>query len=682
MLKRPLVWLAVGFAAAVLLLTIFSVTNTVLPVAALCVAALALLRLVPPVVRGRALVLCAAVVLAWGAVTLTHSRLAALEKLDGTQTPVLMTVLDEEEGQGYSMVTLYGRVMAGDKAKTVTVRAHSFETAGWQAGDRVEGVLSFTLPAEAENLRYLRSRGQFANAKVVSLQPLTKEVPLPTGPVVWGAKLNHLLSKGLTTALPGEMGAFVQSVLLGRREAVSDRVDEDMRRSGAAHIMVVSGLHLSLVCGGFVALLRRSGAGRWACFLAGAAACLLVMMIAGFSPSVTRGGIMMLLTLSADLARRRSDPFSSLAAAVVVMGIYNPYVLYSWSFLLSVGSMLSILVFVPRIHRGLIGWRRQRFPKGNFADPVLSVLSVSLGAMVYTYPMLSVMFGGVAVYGVVGNLLISPFVGLLMLLSGLTALLGAIGLGSGAAFAALPTGLLAGFCRGAARLVANLPGSWYPIDRRWQVVWLVGAALVLTLLVVLPNRSAQRTRLTLLALTLTLGAGILATALWQGSVVELHTFENSSSLVLVYKQQAVVVDADPEGARQAELLGKEQLLYTFGQNKAQQAALVLQEYTPQTAALYQDTAREISPYLSDQTRLMDLSQQIRAGEAFSITAGEGYTLIETDGLRVLKLLDGYAIIEAEGQPAAADFVVDAGGMIYSTAYPTEKPVRTLRFRLD
>ena len=93
MMKRPLVWLAVGFTASVLLLTNFSTTNIILPVAALCVAALGLLRLVPPAVRCRALVLCAAVVLAWGSVALCHSRLGVLAKLDGTQSPVAMTVL-------------------------------------------------------------------------------------------------------------------------------------------------------------------------------------------------------------------------------------------------------------------------------------------------------------------------------------------------------------------------------------------------------------------------------------------------------------------------------------------------------------------------------------------------------------------------------------------------------------
>ena len=91
MLKRPLVWLAAAFSVALLLLTNFSFANVILPVAAVGAAALALLRLVPPAVRGRALLVCVAVLLAWGAVTLNHSRLPT--PMSWSLSPFLTTFL-------------------------------------------------------------------------------------------------------------------------------------------------------------------------------------------------------------------------------------------------------------------------------------------------------------------------------------------------------------------------------------------------------------------------------------------------------------------------------------------------------------------------------------------------------------------------------------------------------------
>lgn len=679
-MKRPLVWLAAALAAAAVVLTLLPSAKWFLTAAALVGVGLALARFVPPGWRGRALVVCAGLLLAVGSVMAFQVRAAAFAELDGKEAPVRMTVLQEEEGPGYSMVTLYGKVQTGRGWKTTTLRASSYGIAGWQPGDKVEGVLKCSIPEDAADLRYLYSRGRFLKGRIQSLEPLPESTKLPGGPVVWGARLNHALSEGLLQALPGENGAFVQSVLLGRREALSDHVDEDMRRSGAAHVLVVSGLHLSLLCGAVLMLLRRAGAGRIVRLGVGVAVCLGVMTVAGFTPSVSRAGVMMMLTLGADALHRKSDSFSSLSVAGLLMGLANPYVFYSWSFILSVTSILSILIFVPPIQRHLLDWRRNRFPTANWADRVLSVVSVSLGAAVYTYPVLLVMFGGLPLYGLLGNLLITPLVGVLLVSAALAALFGAAGLGSVAAVAALPAAVTAAICRWAAAFVAALPASWLPIDRSWQMVWLAAAAVVLSLLVLYPAKKKSRNLLAGASLTAVLLVGMVSSALVQGNVVELRTFEDSGSLLILRDDQAVLVDADREGAYQAELLAPEQVLYTFGQQNAQEAAILLQDTKPQAALLWQDTAREISPYLPAEITLLDAARPVRLAEGISLRAGEGYTLLELDGIRVLKIAGGYVIMETGTGFPVADLLVDGGGMIHHMAEPGGES-RSLRLRL-
>ncbi|MBR5559575.1 MAG: ComEC/Rec2 family competence protein [Oscillospiraceae bacterium] len=678
-MKRPLVWLTAAFAAAVLLLTNLPLAAYVLPVTA-AAAALASLRLVPSDVRGRVLVVCAAVLLAWGSNMLFVQRAACFAGLDGKESAVQMTVLSEEEGEGYSLVTLHGKLQTPSGWKTTTLRAIGHSVSGWKAGDRVEGKLMLQLPKEQKDQRFLYSCGRMVEGRILQLNPLNEDIRLPGGPKVWGAVLNKELSEALTTTLSGQNGAFVQSVLLGRREYISDNVDEDMRRSGAAHVMVVSGLHLSLICGMVLSVLRRMGASRWVQFLAGGLACASVMVIAGLTPSVTRGGIMLLLALAANLVGRQSDSFSSLAAAVLVMGVCNPYVFYSWSFLLSVGSMLSILMFVPPLQKALLKWRKERFPTAEFADGLLGLSAVSLGAAVYTYPMLSVMFGGLPLYGLLGNLLITPLMGILLVSAAAAALLGVAGFGAAASAAAIPAGIIAALCRKAAAFVAGLPGAWLPIDKLWQVVWLFGAALVLTLL---KNRMHSRKKLLLVGSSLlaVLLVGAASSMLLQSHAVELRTFENSGSLVILLDGQAVVVDADPNGAKQAANLANKQVLYSFEEGKAQTAALVLQQIKPQAALLEQDTAREITPYLPEEIKILNSNETAALMEGFSLTVCEGYRLIEIDGLRVLKLLNGYAIINNGTEFPAADIIVDGEGMIHQTAQP-QQAVRILRFRTN
>ena len=679
-MKRPLVWLAVGFAAAVLMLTNLPAAVYVLPMAA-AVAALASLRLVPPEVRGRVLIVCAAVLLACGAKGLFQLRLEQFSALDGKETAVQMTVLSEEEGPGYSLVTMNGKVQTEKGWKNTTIRAITHGVSGWKAGDKVEGKLELQFPKAKGEQRFLFSRGRVLDGRILRLQPLDEKIKLPTGPKVWGAVINRKLSDVLAAVLPNENGAFVQSVLLGRREHISDNVDEDMRRSGAAHIMVVSGLHLSMICGAVVSILRRSGVGRMGQLLSGSLVCVAVMAIAGFTPSVTRGGIMMLLALAANALGRRRDAFSSLAAAVLVMGICNPYVIYSWSFLLSVGSMLSILVFVPPLQKALLHWRKERFPAADGADVPLELAAVSLGALVYTYPMLSVMFGGLPLYGLLGNLLITPLVGVLLVSAAAASLLGVVGFGALAQVAAVPAGIIAALCRRSAAFVAGLPSAWLPVDQSWQVVWLVSAAVLLTVLRgFLSNKKQVLLVGSLLLAVLLLGA--TSSTLLQTRSVELRTFENSSALVILTEGQAVVVDADAEGVTQANNLAEKQVLYSFGEDDAQAAAVILQQTKPEAALLREDTAREIVSYLPEGIKLLNSADPTLLSEEFRLSIHEGYRLIEIDGLRVLKLLDGYVIINNTAELPAADIIVDGDGMIHQTAKPDGEPTRVLRFRTD
>jgi len=655
--------MAAAFAAAAVLLAFRPAwAGAALGGCCAALAVLCLLRRLPGRLRRGALVLGAAAGLACCAVWCFSWRAAAWGRLGGRSLPVTAAVLSAEEGPNYTALVLYARA-EGSGLPPTQVRTFVWGTPGWRPGDRAAGVLTFSVPEDTAARRTLYGRGRLADAKAKFLHALPAGAAAPSGPLVWGARLGEALSQGLTDALPGRDGAFAQSLLLGRREELSDQVSEDMRRSGAAHVLVVSGLHLSFLCASVMALLRR--AGRWPRFLCGGAVCLAVMGAAGFSPSITRGGIMMLLVLAAQLVGRKSDPLNSLGAAVLLMGAWNPYVFFSWSFLLSVGSVLSILLFTAPLQQRLLGWRRRRFPSAWPADVPLGMLAVALGAMVYSYPLLSVLFGGVALYGLLGNLLLVPLAQLLLPLTCLTAVAGALGARWLARLLAVPTGALASLAQAAAGWIARLPGSWLPVDRPWQLVWLGAAALVCTGLALLRRSGAVRAlpvRLCALGLTAALLTGALSAAAADGRRLELRTFTGSRSLLVLDGGQAVLLDADPAGMRQALLLGRRQVLYAFAPDvSSQQAALIVQQASPQAVLAAPATARRIRGFVPESAALLDPAAPVALAPGLAVQQGQGYILLRWGSARILKILPGYDIIEK--MRGAADVVVGPDGGI-------------------
>jgi len=226
-----------------------------------------------------------------------------------------------------------------------------------------------------------------------------------------------------------------------------------------------------------------------------------------------------------------------------------------------------------------------------------------------------------------------------------------------------------------------LPSAWLPVDQSWQVVWLVSAAVLLTVLRgFLSNKKQVLLVSSLLLAVLLLGA--TSSTLLQTRSVELRTFENSSALVILTEGQAVVVDADAEGVTQANNLAEKQVLYSFGEDDAQAAAVILQQTKPEAALIREDTAREIVSYLPEGIKLLNSADPTLLSEEFRLSIHEGYRLIEIDGLCVLKLLDGYVIINNTAELPAAAIIVDGDGMIHQTAKPDGEPTRVLRFRTD
>lgn len=663
-MKRPLVLLAAVFAAASAALIFVPSLFWWLAGSGAAAAAFCLCGLFSAEARSRAAVVCGALLLACAASALFSFGAAPLHSLDQKSASVRMTVLAWSEEPSYSTLTLYGEVETPLGWRRAKVTAFSGEPADWQVGDRVEGRLRFSLPREGTGRRILYASGCALNGWVEQLSPLSEEVPLPTGLSVWGACVNDALRSSLIRFLPEENSQLLASVLLGGSGSLPQQTAEDMRRSGVGHILVVSGLHLSLLCGMALTLLSGAGLPPRACAAAGLLVCLGVMTVAGFTPSVTRAGVMLTVMLLAQLSRRRSDPFSALAAAVVVIGCRNPYVLLSWGFLLSAGSVLSILLFMPPLRRRLLALRRHRFPQAEWADPLLELLALCLGVSVYAYPMQALMFGGLPLYGLAGNLLIAPMAGVLLGFGGAVGVLGALGFTGLAAAAAVPADWAATLCRRLAALLACLPGSWQPLEFLWQKIWLVGAAALLTLAVLLRRRRQLRLPLAASVLALTLLLGLAGQTLLQRNALTLYTFEDSGSLLILADDRAVLVDADKEGAAHAERLARHQLLYTFGGGTGQAAALVLQQHLPRAAVLPPETAREIHSYLPDRITLLEPDAGVQLGETLSLRFDRGCTLVEWKGLRVLKLLPGYVIIQKETS-APADLLVDEGGMIHT-----------------
>jgi competence protein ComEC len=281
---------------------------------------------------------------------------------------------------------------------------------------RPEAIGSFDYP------RYLSRQGIGVTAYVPARDWQVTAYTPPHGPRHWQEVLKDRLA-----FLLGHDRAYasVAALSLGWREDLDDDTRQRFQRSGAMHVLAVSGLHTGILMS--VLWLLLTGFGLWKPFyeerlknvlLYGALCALLWFYAAltGWTPSVVRSVVMVCIASLAVLLHRPATSLNSVALAALLILTVRPYDLFSLSFQLSFAAVTAIVLMVQSPWFMAIRLRRNRWWKA-LLQWVIDLWLISLAAWVGTLPIALVYFGQAAAYFLLTNLLVIPLAYLLVTLT-------------------------------------------------------------------------------------------------------------------------------------------------------------------------------------------------------------------------------------------------------------------------
>lgn len=217
--------------------------------------------------------------------------------------------------------------------------------------------------------------------------------------------------------------AILRAELLGDRSGIDTALSSRFSEAGVSHLFAVSGLH----CAFLLTLLSLLVGPQRRRLLAavGIAVLTVYMLMVGLTPSVVRACIMQFFLLLAPLFLRDADPPTSLASALLVILLWNPYAAQSVSLQLSFGAMLGLILVTPRVHDFFAERIRPRKkPVRAAVSFLLSTLCSTLGAMVFTVPLTAYYFGVFSTVAPLTSLLCIPLASWNFMAGFLTALLG------------------------------------------------------------------------------------------------------------------------------------------------------------------------------------------------------------------------------------------------------------------
>ena len=283
------------------------------------------------------------------------------------------------------------------------------------------------------------------------------------------SQARRVLTSRIQTALPGEAGAVAAVFVTGDRGAVPLDTAQAVRDSGLAHLLSISGLHISVVVGGVIFIVRRLLAlvpwlvlrvpVRLVAMVAGAAAGMGYTLLAGAQVPTVRAMLATLIIIIGLMAGRQAFSLRLLAAAAFLILLVRPEVMMGASFQMSFAAVAAIIALYesPASLRWLSPSEQQPGPLARLGKGVAALLATGLVAELALSPIGLFHFQQSGLYGVIANLFAIPLASFGIIPALVLGLAGdALGLG---AAVWQPAGWLAGWLVDIARTAAALPGA-------------------------------------------------------------------------------------------------------------------------------------------------------------------------------------------------------------------------------
>lgn len=215
-------------------------------------------------------------------------------------------------------------------------------------------------------------------------------------------QLRLRLCQGLYRCCSERDAGILAAMTLGEKGAVDEEVKRLYQENGIAHVLAISGLHISLIGAGIFFFLRKYIMPMHMAVIVSVGLLISYGILTGFPVSTTRAVIMMTCMLGARFVGRHYDAYCALALSAWIQLLIKPLSLFQTGFLLSHGTVLGILVFVKEFEKG---WREKA---------LWTPLMAGLGVQLITMPVILATYYELPLYSLVANLMLLPFLGVLL----------------------------------------------------------------------------------------------------------------------------------------------------------------------------------------------------------------------------------------------------------------------------
>ncbi len=211
-------------------------------------------------------------------------------------------------------------------------------------------------------------------------------------------------NKGIFSIINNKNG-IIGAIILGDKTDLDSDIKELYSVSGIAHILAISGLHISFIGMTIYRLLRR----RFR-FLFSAAVSIPVVLsfgiMSGFGISTIRAIIMFILKIIGEVLGRKYDAITAISLAGLVLLVQNPFVVCNSGFQMSFGAIIAIVLILPIVEEIL-----------NRDNKIIKVISANFTISLVMNPILAWNYYELPTFSFLLNIVVVPLMSVVIVSS-------------------------------------------------------------------------------------------------------------------------------------------------------------------------------------------------------------------------------------------------------------------------
>ena len=227
-------------------------------------------------------------------------------------------------------------------------------------------------------------------------------------------KISNSVKEKIYDLLDKREANLLIGLLLGDDDNIDDDIEESFKISSLSHILAVSGMQVTYIITAMYFIFNNL-LGKRKTKIVIIIILIFYTILTGFSPSIVRASIMGILIMGAGLFYRKNDIWNSIAISLLLMLIYNPFLITNVGLQLSYLGTIGIILLNKTFLRIFNKIRFEKYILNrkiiNIVSKIIEILTVTISASVVVFPIMLYNFNLFGTYFLITNLLASIIIG-------------------------------------------------------------------------------------------------------------------------------------------------------------------------------------------------------------------------------------------------------------------------------